>query len=309
LNKAFYILLSFLFHFACSGQVNLVQNPSFEDAVYCPVGADIYSCAGWNTPNEATPDYFNPCANGINYGTPSNGFGYETAHSGNSYAGFVPYAGGVAVGGKSYREYIQSKLLNSMEANSLYEVSFYLSCGDSGICSSNNIGVFFSNTSFYYNDSWNLPFEPSCNETYIVDKVSGWQLVEFYYWATGNENYLTIGNFYNDALTSTQSIVNNHNDSYYFIDDVSVTKQENNSNVFTPNNDGVNDLFLFKGLDENDRGAIYNRWGLKIYEFSGINSVWDGRISSGEICSNGVYYYLIERKKEKLTSGFIQLIR
>jgi gliding motility-associated-like protein len=84
-------------------------------------------------------------------------------------------------------------------------------------------------------------------------------------------------------------------------------------NVFTPNGDGKNDLFFIQnsGLKTLDC-SIYDRWGVKIYEFSTLNGSWDGKSTAGEKLTDGTYYYLLkmqtltgEIKQEK---GFVQLI-
>jgi gliding motility-associated-like protein len=62
-------------------------------------------------------------------------------------------------------------------------------------------------------------------------------------------------------------------------------------NVFTPNNDGVNDFFVIKNLESylSNRIAIYNRWGKKIYEKNDYMNDWDG-----EGVSDGTYFYILE---------------
>jgi len=64
-------------------------------------------------------------------------------------------------------------------------------------------------------------------------------------------------------------------------------------NVFTPNNDGANDVFKIYG----DLGTIryldfkiFNRWGEKVYETSDNDFTWDGNYK-GEIVPQGVYIY------------------
>lgn len=69
-------------------------------------------------------------------------------------------------------------------------------------------------------------------------------------------------------------------------------------NVFTPNGDSINDLFtlsiLSPGLIKQLKGSIWNRWGGLIYEFKMPGgSWWDGTFE-GELCSQGVYFYIIE---------------
>ncbi|MBL0071107.1 MAG: gliding motility-associated C-terminal domain-containing protein [Bacteroidetes bacterium] len=76
-------------------------------------------------------------------------------------------------------------------------------------------------------------------------------------------------------------------------------------NIFTPNNDGVNDVFEVgaAGACSPERITIFNRWGNSIFETSGQNKFWDGK-SNGNPVPSGVYFYVIqiERKftKEQL---------
>ena len=68
-------------------------------------------------------------------------------------------------------------------------------------------------------------------------------------------------------------------------------------NIFTPNNDGVNDVFTIKGKGiEALHGEIYNRWGQKEYEWDTVNGGWDGHSASGGVCSEGTYYYILKIK-------------
>ena len=65
-------------------------------------------------------------------------------------------------------------------------------------------------------------------------------------------------------------------------------------NVFTPNNDGVNDVFFLTCVGINTLHAdIFNRWGERIYSFDGPQGSWDGKNSSGQTLSNGTYYVII----------------
>jgi gliding motility-associated-like protein len=85
-------------------------------------------------------------------------------------------------------------------------------------------------------------------------------------------------------------------------------------NVFTPNADGTNDLFVLTSTGVKDLHCeIYDRWGVKIYEWDGVTNGWDGRTSSGIQAVDGVYYYVITITdfSEKATNlkGFVHLIR
>ncbi len=68
-------------------------------------------------------------------------------------------------------------------------------------------------------------------------------------------------------------------------------------NVFTPNNDGVNDFFkfyhdLFKSYDV----TILNRWDNVVYERKNVIGVyiWDGTNKDKEQCTEGVYFYVLK---------------
>jgi gliding motility-associated-like protein len=66
-------------------------------------------------------------------------------------------------------------------------------------------------------------------------------------------------------------------------------------NVFTPNNDSVNDKFQLvvkQGRLTIERMEIFNRWGGKIFDEAGANASWDGNVNGQEAPSE-VYIYRI----------------
>jgi gliding motility-associated-like protein len=87
-------------------------------------------------------------------------------------------------------------------------------------------------------------------------------------------------------------------------------------NVFTPNNDGVNDLFtVYSAVGSTISLKIYNRNGLLLYQNSAEKVTWDGTVY-GEKLNNGIYYYLIEASKgsngsllKQKKKGFFYLFR
>jgi len=85
-------------------------------------------------------------------------------------------------------------------------------------------------------------------------------------------------------------------------------------NIFTPNDDNTNDVYtiISKGLKTLDV-ELYDRWGLKMYEWHTIKGGWDGRTASGVQASDGTYFYIIKAKayntKEYLEKGSFQLTR
>ena len=70
-------------------------------------------------------------------------------------------------------------------------------------------------------------------------------------------------------------------------------------NVFTPNNDGVNDLFFLKSINLDEITIIIiDRWGHKIYELTSDkgNVAWDGKNQLGKEVAEGTYFYIIKAK-------------
>lgn len=64
-------------------------------------------------------------------------------------------------------------------------------------------------------------------------------------------------------------------------------------NVFTPNGDGINDVFKVKAASlQSFHAVILNRWGRKVHEWNDPEGGWDGRIN-GKYASPGTYYYII----------------
>jgi len=85
-------------------------------------------------------------------------------------------------------------------------------------------------------------------------------------------------------------------------------------NVFTPNNDGVNDLFEIRTEGYTTlKCTIFNRYGSVVYRYFGLNGNWDGRTHAGMECVQGTYFVVIELTTEsgevKTFQGDLQLIR
>ena len=86
-------------------------------------------------------------------------------------------------------------------------------------------------------------------------------------------------------------------------------------NTFTPNSDGVNDLFTINvegGTLES--GFVMNRWGEVVHEFDPNLMYWDGRTNQGLTVLDGVYTYLVKVREShdgilNQYTGFITVIR
>jgi len=81
-------------------------------------------------------------------------------------------------------------------------------------------------------------------------------------------------------------------------------------NGFTPNDDGLNDTFVFDQLFanpekyENSELIIFNRWGDIVFEAQPYNNDWRGQNMQGDDLPDGTYYYIL-----RLNIGDGEIIR
>jgi large repetitive protein len=82
-------------------------------------------------------------------------------------------------------------------------------------------------------------------------------------------------------------------------------------NTFTPNGDGINDLWEVKGLIAYQKAVIdvFDRYGQKVFHSVGYGSSWDGSCN-GRIIPPGTYFYIIDLKvNSQVLSGSLALVR
>jgi gliding motility-associated-like protein len=85
------------------------------------------------------------------------------------------------------------------------------------------------------------------------------------------------------------------------------------SNVFTPNDDAINDYFIVRtdGI-LTYTFSVYTRSGVLVYRSESPEIFWDGRGFSGQVLTQGLYYYTIEQKETSPVTklkGIIYLLR
>jgi gliding motility-associated-like protein len=100
---------------------------------------------------------------------------------------------------------------------------------------------------------------------------------------------------------------------FYLVGDLAVLDMPN---TFSPNNDGLNDLFIYDlaGYDEHTIW-IYDRWGRQVFTNGGdITRFWDGRNADGTMMPEGVFTYKLIAKRLRANeirevSGTITVLR
>lgn len=80
--------------------------------------------------------------------------------------------------------------------------------------------------------------------------------------------------------------------------------------LFTPNNDGFNDLWEIPDLNELGRCEvrIFNRWGKQVYANSDYNNTWDGT-SNGAPLPEGAYPFIIKTENQGVIRGTLNIVR
>jgi gliding motility-associated-like protein len=233
----YYIIIfqTLLFCHNSYSQVNFVFNGNFETKSSCNFTLnDINVATFWYHPTLGTSDYFNSCVSpGSLAWVPLNALGYQYALSGNGYSGIVTYLTSPIY--NSYREYIQSKLIKKLKPEGNYYFEFYINLADIPIVQSdlvaiNSFGCYFSDSAFFDSISTNITRVPQfqTSSTVLYTDTAGWMKIQGVYKAKGGEEFITIGNFKDDASTQTQVIATSTvlptlaQISYYYIDDVSI---------------------------------------------------------------------------------------
>jgi gliding motility-associated-like protein len=160
-----------------------------------------------------------------------------------------------------------------------------------------------------------IELEPQIlNSNGFLNDTSEWVKLSGSFIASGAEKYLSIGYFFSTVQDDTLHfqeplIFNDLGYGNYYIDMVSLIElgvqadcEHLIPNVFTPNGDGNNDVWICYTSNKSEL-SILNRWGEVVYSSSGYSFSWNG-----EDLSIGVYYYRLKSENE-IKTGFIHLRR
>ncbi|NUM49799.1 MAG: gliding motility-associated C-terminal domain-containing protein [Flavobacteriales bacterium] len=324
LNKVYKTVLFFYsccFAFFAPAQ-NLLLNGDFEEYWECPDNlAQLNLCKHAFNPidnNVSTSDYFNLCSS-INFldGMPYSGNGYVGV-----VAAFYPY--GIYSVPPGYCEYIQINLSENLIENEEYHFEFFVKLSERSGIAIDCIGIKFVEDSILYDKLfWETQSADWENiKGNYIDNIAEWKKIEGRFIAKGNEKWLIVGNFcsvndFSSTVFDSLKFLTYGNFSYIFIDKFAVSPSVVLPNIFTPNNDGKNDLWTIKIFNPESINiteiCLYNRWGKLVFKAGREFTGWDGNYN-GQPCSEGTYFatVLIENKSNnsiKKLSGNITLLR
>jgi gliding motility-associated-like protein len=150
----------------------------------------------------------------------------------------------------------------------------------------------------------------------VVNMISG---ASSFYWNFGDGGYDTATNphhFYTQPGTYVISVISNPFSNCSDTMLSSITFEDGSANyfflpnVFTPNDDGLNDLFEISGNESclDFTLKVYNRWGEQIFTTdTPFQKFWDGRFK-GKPVPDGTYVYLIDGKQVH-RGGVVSILR
>ncbi len=209
---------------------NIIPNPGFECYSSTPIGwfykgkhyTDVMKF--WSSATAASPDVFGPKVRVPSHWA-SKGFGEQKPHGGESMSGITVY--GCTEGKPHCREYIQIQLLEPLVINQKYYAEFWVSHLPLSM-RVNGIGMYFSKEKLNVNTDGPLDFQPHVFATEIVSAPDHrWVKISGRFKATTEAEYLVIGNFLQDSVTSVKSAgPSSLSYGYYYIDDILLKKEK-----------------------------------------------------------------------------------
>ena len=209
---------------------NLVPNGSFETYTSLPNStSDWQFCVGWSNVNGnlgswpySTPDYCHTLGSG-DAKLPNSKHATVNPYDGNAIMGFYSRHASQL----NARDYVATQLSSPLVVGNAYTISFWLTSGNSNHyygSSSSNFGVQLTMAPMSQANHENIGGTPQA----IVPGnpwLTNWAFYSFNYVATSAYQYVTVGNFYTDAATTTtlhEPGANFPAGSYYFIDDLKI---------------------------------------------------------------------------------------
>ena len=81
--------------------------------------------------------------------------------------------------------------------------------------------------------------------------------------------------------------------------------------AFTPNGDGVNDLWLIENYEVylKFHVEVFSKWGSKVFESDGYEKPWNGSNNNNELPASTYYYIINLGNGDPIVSGYVVIVR
>lgn len=211
---------------------------------------------------DCRPEYCNTCAgSNIYIGVPKSYNFYQFPRSGNGMAQVQVYCDEIPPPPPPYypyRDYLQGHLAKPLKAGTSYCVTFFVNLIEASQYAINKVGAYIDDGSIDTVEYCSKPMTfvtPQVFTSTIITDTLNWIKIEGSFIANGNEDHITIGNFFDKAHTSAiivpfSPISGPNSFSWYLVDDVSVI--ETNLPADAGLDKGVHSgdsVFIGRGLD------------------------------------------------------------
>ncbi len=321
--KTWFCLLFFGIHAMVSGQ-NLIPNGGFEytrKPVKPRFPGNIEQAEPWFPAGVGSPDLISGSA---------HNYGHKAPAQGNNYCGIILFD----ADNPEFREYLQIKLSQTLEAGKAYCLRFKAAPASESWIFTDELGFYFSSDTLRVSD-WNVaPVSPQLRtkKYQLFDDSTRWTNYEIGFTAQGNERFLSLGNFRNDASTMKKPAQKQAflRVSYLQLDEFYLgvctedpappanTEPVVNQNpqftetqgklifptLLTPNGDGFNDVFTILNLKRYSTLKVFDRSGKTVYSSANYGNDFDG---SG--LPEGKYDYELRLPDGNVTYGSFELSR
>jgi len=219
---------------------NLVPNGGFEDENICTEYTKNCAPEAWIATSLRANYYFDD---------------EPHAHSGNHFVGLITE--NLAWAG--IRSFIRTQLLCRLQRGHQYNLEFFVRASHPVF---DSIGIYFSSNDFLFDKRPFKNISPQCWVKNGIDSAvynpAIWQRVNLVYTASGDEQYITIGNFKHGEYRNL-SHAEFENNSYFFLDDVLLTPVDPQEHLCTEADSVKREIYA-----ENDRHDLMEK---KIYYY------------------------------------------
>ena len=315
----------------------------FENYISLPSGlGEWYRIRGVSNPSsngQATPDYFHVLGN-ASCDLPETPYAMLQPKEGQAVMGIEVSGTNEAI----QREYLTILLDEPLQVGKNYE--FKISWSNGKLTPISNSGLAINGMGFMFTEqmtvqSSTLPIinepqftfsRPVFSETWVEAKIQ--------FRADVAAKFLTVGLFGNSGGRALKtSARSGQKVAYYFFDDVRIDPLPDSldftepkisdgminpidavgkdevfvPNSFSPNDDGLNDVFLSNPYEiEGWNLSVFNRWGSQVFQSKSAMEGWDGKFN-GKSVEMGSYYWTLIYKNESgrrsERQGFVNVLR
>ena len=212
---------------------SLVKNGDFEEHNFAPDDASqIYKACGWNNASYVpSAEYHNSDATSASFGVPTNMFGYQAdnTNGNHAYAGMYISPNRPNFLENVYSESIKTELTHALVPNAEYQLKFDVSLAEDYPLNGIKFQALISDVNFEIATGGIIPISNITPDKVFLtnstfsdsSSATNWETISFTFTTGTNPSlkYLYIG-----GLSNVQFKVTSGTETYFYVDNVSLTR-------------------------------------------------------------------------------------